>query len=164
MRIHMNSRHQHGFSILEIMIGIFIFVVGLLALSSLQGALTRAMADAKVRTTAANIAERTIEESRGFSRIESDTVNPKGWFAYNDIVSADTTEVVNGVTYSIDLDVIDHYYNIAGDNFTTTAPPAHWLPLINRSRSRFPGAPRRISAPSRVRISRPPTSAVVKSC
>ncbi len=39
MRIHMKSKLHRGFSILEVMIGIFIFVVGLLALSSLQGAL-----------------------------------------------------------------------------------------------------------------------------
>ena len=110
-----------GFSILEVMIGIFIFVVGLLALSALQGALTRSMADAKVRTTATNIAERILESQRGFSRLQSDTANPKTFFAFNDITSADTTETVDGVTYSIDMDVSDFYYQLAGDNFSETA-------------------------------------------
>ena len=57
MKKHMKSINQGGFSILEVLIGIFIFAVGLLAISALQGALTRAMADSKVRTTAVNVAE-----------------------------------------------------------------------------------------------------------
>ena len=121
MRTQINSSRQNGFSILEVVIGIFIFVVGLLALSSLQGALTRSMLDAKVRTTAVNIAERTIEVQRGFTRLISDTAVPATFIAYNDIVTADTTETVNGITYSIGVDVTDYYYQLAGDNFTTDA-------------------------------------------
>lgn len=115
------SRHQ-GFSIIEVLIGIFIFVVGLLALSALQGALTRSMADAKVRTTATNIADRLLESQRGFSRLQSDTAVPKTFFAYNDIVSAVTSETVDGVAYSIDMDVSDFYYDLATDTFSTDAP------------------------------------------
>ncbi len=114
------SRHT-GFSILEVMIGIFIFVVGLLALSALQGALTRSMADAKIRTTASNIAERVLESQRGFTALQSDTATPKTFFAFNDITDANTTETIDGVTYSIDMDVSNFYYQVGGDNFTTTA-------------------------------------------
>ncbi len=124
MNKRMNTRGQNGFSILEVVIGIFIFAVGLLALSSLQGALTRSMADSKVRTTAANIAERLIESQRGFTNLISDTANPKTFIAYNDIVNSDTTEVINGITYTIDMDVTDYYYQLAGDNFTTTTTGA----------------------------------------
>lgn len=118
MKKRINTRGQSGFSILEVVIGIFIFAVGLLALSALQGALTRSMADAKVRTTAANIAERLIENQRGFTRLISDTVTPPTFLAYNDIVSLNDTEDVNGITYTIDMDVTDYYYQLAGDNFT----------------------------------------------
>lgn len=107
-----------GFSILEVMIGIFIFVVGLLALSALQGALTRSMADAKVRTTATNIAERILESQRGFTRLQSDTATPATFFAFNDITSDETTETVDGVVYSIDMVVSNFYYQIGGDNFS----------------------------------------------
>lgn len=122
MKKHMKSINQGGFSILEVLIGIFIFAVGLLAISALQGALTRAMADSKVRTTAVNVAERLIESQRGFTQLLSDTANPRTFFAYNDIVSADTTETINGMTYTIDLDVRDYHYQLAGDTFTETAP------------------------------------------
>lgn len=111
-----------GFSIMEVMIGIFIFVVGLLALSALQGALTRSMADAKVRTTAVNIAERTIEEHRGFTDLISDTAVPPTFNAYNDIVDSAVNETFNGITYTVTTDVTDHYYDISSDGFTETAP------------------------------------------
>ena len=111
-----------GFSILEVMIGIFIFVVGLLALSALQGALTRSMVDAKVRTTATNIAERLIEQQRGFPRLESDTAEPKTFFAYNDITSVNTSETIDGVIYSINMNVGDYYYQPATGTFSMTAP------------------------------------------
>jgi Tfp pilus assembly protein PilV len=113
---------QTGFSILEVMIGIFIFVVGLLALSALQGALTRSMADAKVRTTATNIAERILESQRGFTRLQSDTATPKTFFAYNDIADEITSEPIDGVTYSINMNVTDYYYQLGSDSFATTAP------------------------------------------
>ena len=48
---HLMTR-QSGFSIMEVMIGIAIFAIGMLALASLQGALTRSTAEAKVRAEA----------------------------------------------------------------------------------------------------------------
>jgi len=76
------------------------------------------MADSKLRTAAANIADRAIESERGFVRLETDPDNVL--HAYNDIVSADTTKTVNGVVYTIDKDVTDYYYTLTGDTFTTT--------------------------------------------
>jgi Tfp pilus assembly protein PilV len=132
-----NYLKQRGFSILEVVIGIFVFVVGMMALAALQGALTRAMTDAKVRTTAASIAERTIERQRGFGRLMTD---PGGQlFAYNDITSSsswatsdnnitnssswatsDKTISANGVIYTIDQVVTDYYYSLAADGFCHT--------------------------------------------
>jgi type II secretory pathway pseudopilin PulG len=120
MRKQKQSRKQHGFSILEVVIGIFIFVVGLLALVALQGALTRSMADSKFRTTAANLADREIERQRGFTRLLT-AVTPGVPHAYNDIVTpgTDPTPEVGGVTYTIDMNVTDYYYDLATDTFAT---------------------------------------------
>jgi type II secretory pathway pseudopilin PulG len=120
MRIHSNYRKQNGFSILEVVIGIFIFVVGMLALAALQGALTRSMADAKLRTTAVNLADRAIERQRGFTQLLT-AATPGEPFAYNDIVTpgTDPTEPRDGVNYTIDMNVTDYYYQLATDTFTT---------------------------------------------
>ena len=114
MRKQSNERKQNGFSILEVVIGIFIFIVGMLALAALQGALTRSMADSKLRTTAVNLADRAIESQRGFSQLQTGG----GVHAYNDIVSDDYTVDENGVTYTFDLDVTDYYYHLDTDTFT----------------------------------------------
>ena len=124
MRKHMKCTRQNGFSIMEVLIGIFIFAVGLLALSALQGALTRSMADAKVRTTAANIAEFTIESSRNFSRLLTDTVGDPPVFAYNDIVTDSNPATANGINYTVAVDVTDYYYELATDSYTTTSTGA----------------------------------------
>ena len=121
MRKQTDSRKQSGFSIIEVVIGIFIFVVGMLALAALQGALTRSMADSKMRTTAVNIADRAIERTRGFTQLLT-AATPGVPHAYNDIVTpgSDPTITVNGVTYTIDMDVTDYYYQLSTDTFTTT--------------------------------------------
>ena len=43
---------EPGFSLLELVIGMFIFSVGMLALAALQGQLTRSQVDASVRSVA----------------------------------------------------------------------------------------------------------------
>ena len=55
---------QSGYSILEVVIAIVIFAIGMLALASFQGALTRSTAEAKVRTEAVSIAEEVIEAQK----------------------------------------------------------------------------------------------------
>jgi len=125
MRKQIQSRKQYGFSILEVVIGIFIFTVGLLAMAALQGALTRSMADSKLRTTAVNLADRAIERQRGFTRLLT-AVTPGVPHAYNDIVTpgVDPTITLNGVTYTINMDVTDYYYDLASDGFTMTSTGA----------------------------------------
>ena len=56
---------QKGFSFIEVVIGLFIFTAGMLALAALQGQLTRSQADAAVRSVATNIAEDTIYTVEG---------------------------------------------------------------------------------------------------
>ncbi|MDX1459988.1 MAG: prepilin-type N-terminal cleavage/methylation domain-containing protein [Xanthomonadales bacterium] len=116
-----NFRHQSGFNILEVLIAIAIFAIGLLALSALQGSLTRVAAESNLRTVASNIAERTIEDMRAFGRIDTD---PAGVInAYNDIVDSAPETITDGVyTFTRDVDVIDYFYDPATDTFSETAP------------------------------------------
>ena len=120
---------QRGFSLMEVLIGIAIFAIGMLALASLQGALTRSTAEAKVRTTAVNIAERVIEGQRGFAELVTG-----GAFSFEDIDDAtlyfdgemtryaDTPDDPVGVTYTLTQVVDDYYYDLVSDTFTTTDP------------------------------------------
>ena len=112
MKRQIISRKQNGFSILEVVIGIFIFVVGLLALAALQGALTRSMADSKLRTTAVNIADSFIERQRGFIQLVDP--DPDAPHTYEDIKTPlnPYEEDVGGVTYTIDMQVKDYFYDL----------------------------------------------------
>ncbi len=127
---------QRGFSLMEVLIGIAIFAIGMLALASLQGALTRSTAEAKVRTTAVNIAEQIIEGQRGFAAVVTG-----GAFSFEDIVDVTSgspiifdsemtrnPDPVVGVTYTVTQDVTDHYYDLATDTFTDTVPTGTVIP------------------------------------
>ena len=130
MRIHIqqNTRQfeitepagwaQRGMSLLEVLIGIVIFAIGMLALASLQGNLTRSAADANARSVAVTLAEELIERKRGFARIAVG-----GLPAYADIVDNEViTETHGGIEYTITTAVADFYYDRDTDSFTTTAP------------------------------------------
>ena len=57
-------RKASGMTLLDVLLAIVIFVVGMLALAALQGNLTRSSTDASVRTMATNLAEELIEGMR----------------------------------------------------------------------------------------------------
>ena len=50
MNVKKATVQQKGFNLLEVLIGIAIFVIGMMALASLQGNLTRSASDANART------------------------------------------------------------------------------------------------------------------
>jgi type II secretory pathway pseudopilin PulG len=107
---------QRGFSFIELVIGLFIFTAGMLALAALQGQLTRSQADAAVRSVATNIAEEQIELIRGFGLIDNDPGNSIP--AYNDIQNDSFTVSRGGIDYSVDIQVTDYYFDLATDSFT----------------------------------------------
>ena len=112
------NRHIKGFSLLEVLISIVIFAFGLLALVQLQGSLSRSAADANQRTVAVNLAEETMEQRRGFSRL---TTDPNGSVpAYADIVGGTQYRTRGGIVYRVDSVVRDYYYS--GESVTTSAP------------------------------------------
>ncbi len=106
-------RSQVGYSLMEVLIGIAIFAIGMLALASLQGALTRATVESKVRTEAVNIAEEQIESQRGFGQLAATA----GVFDYSDIVSGSSTVQRNGVNYTVTQTVTDYWYDTQSDSF-----------------------------------------------
>jgi type IV pilus assembly protein PilV len=109
-------RRARGFTLIEVLIGIVIFALGMLALAQLQGSLARNSTDSNARTVAANIAEETIEAARRFSQISSDGTNA----AYNDIVDGTATITRGGNSYTVTTNETGYYYN--NGTFTTTAP------------------------------------------
>ena len=116
----MNSRKQYqpGFSMLELVIGLFIFAVGMLSLASLQGQLIRSQADASVRSVATNIAEEQVEFLHGFGLIDN---NPDNLIpAYTDIVDRSFTVTRGNVNFLVDVQITDYYYNLSTDRFSTT--------------------------------------------
>jgi prepilin-type N-terminal cleavage/methylation domain-containing protein len=111
----MQGRHA-GYTLIEVLVGILIFALGMMALAKLQGNLARNSGDANARTVATNIAEETIEAARTFGRIDSDGVNA----AYNDIVDGTVTISRGNQNYTVTTDVTDYYYHVDTDDFSTT--------------------------------------------
>jgi prepilin-type N-terminal cleavage/methylation domain-containing protein len=117
--INARKRNSSGFTLIEVLMGILIFAVGMMALAKLQGNLARNSGDANARTVATNIAEEVIEEARVFGQIDSDGTNA----AYNDIDDGFAlSPIVRGnIEYTVVSDVTDYYISADG-TLTTTAP------------------------------------------
>ena len=113
---------SRGYTLVEVLVGILIFAVGMMALAQLQGNLAQNSSDANARTVAANIAEEVIEAARAFSQIDSDGVN----HAYNDIVTGTDTITRAGNVYTVNTNVTDYYYvsNGANDKTFTDVQPS----------------------------------------
>lgn len=114
------GRHAHGMTLLEVLIGIAIFAIGMLALTQLQGGLARSAGDAATRTVAINIAEEVIERTRGFSRVtqDPDGIEP----AYLDIEPMQYAVTRAGVAYAVNVQVTDYWYDRSSQQFTTSEP------------------------------------------
>jgi len=116
----MSNLRQRGFSLLELVIGLFIFATGMLALASLQGQLTRSQVDAAVRSVATNIAEEQIELVRAFGLIENEPDNSIP--AYSDIQDRTFTVSRGNLNYDVIIQVTDYYYDLSTDQFGTSNP------------------------------------------
>lgn len=113
-----NISKTGGYTLIEVLVGIVIFAVGMMALAQLQGNLAKNSGDANARTVATNVAEETIEFARSFGQLTSDGTN----HAYADIVDGIATVERAGYTYTVNSDVTDYYYVPASKTFTTTQP------------------------------------------
>jgi prepilin-type N-terminal cleavage/methylation domain-containing protein len=118
MNMNARKRYGKGYTLIEVLVGMVIFALGMMALAQLQGSLARNSGDSNARTVAANIAEEVIESARTFSQITSDGVNR----AYEDIADGSLTVTRAGNQYAVSIDVTDYYYDPGTEGFTTTAP------------------------------------------
>jgi len=107
------KRIHRGYTLLEVLIGIVIFALGIMALAQLQGNLSKSSADANARSVATNVAEETIERARTFSQITAGV----GVTAFNDIVNKTDTTERGGINYTVEQVVTDYYYNPADGTF-----------------------------------------------
>jgi len=104
----MKFHRYKGFSLVEVMIALVVVAVGLLALSRYHIELFQASGDAGRRTVAAQIAEQTMDDLRGFSNIGADSDGDG---------NADLSEHV----YDLIIGGVDV------DGKTTTVPSGHTL-------------------------------------
>ena len=106
------KRCNRGFTLIEVLVGMTIFALGMLALVHLQGNLARNSGDSNSRTVANNIAEELIEGFRTFSQIETD---PGGVAdAFEDIATGNSVVNRGGISYEVDIVVTDFYSSRSG--------------------------------------------------
>jgi type IV pilus modification protein PilV len=108
---------QAGFTLMEVLIGIVVFAVGMMALAQLQGNLSKSSADSNAKTVALNIAEETVESLRSFSQVSASNSAS----AFNNIVNGTETVPRGGLDYTVTRTVTDYYYHPDG-SFQVTKP------------------------------------------
>jgi Tfp pilus assembly protein PilV len=111
-----------GFSLLDVVIAIAVFSIGVLAMAQYQTSLVRSNLDARLRTMASNLAEETIETQRRFVRLDHDSSGSQ--FAYSDIIDATSTRRLGGVDFTISQTVTEYYWSKATQQFETTPQPS----------------------------------------
>ena len=115
-------KRMRGFALLDVVIAILIFAVGMLALASLQTNLTRSSVDANTRTVAANVGEEILEGLRAFRLVSTD---PDGAiFAFADIDKAYVDRTVNrgGIDYTVTGSVTAYDFDTDTDDRTAVTP------------------------------------------
>ena len=107
---------SRGYTLIEVLIGILIFAVGMMALAQLQGNLAQNSGDANARTVAMNLAEELIEMDRTFSVLAANGTDD----AYEDITTLMNKPYERiGVQFKVDK-VVSDYYHQADGTFSTT--------------------------------------------
>ena len=95
----MQIDNENGFTLIEVLVALTIFSIGLLALASMQVTSLRGNANAQVLTSATTLAEGTLE-------------GLLSWDADDDRLDADVTDVeIDGSPFTIEGGGTMHSYN-----------------------------------------------------
>jgi prepilin-type N-terminal cleavage/methylation domain-containing protein len=131
------SKHNHGFSLVEVMVALLVLAIGILGISKLQLALIRNSSDANQRSVAVSVAQQKIDDLRSFAHLtlgtSTDTI-PDAWttgiatnlLSFAHIADdaggtiAATAITVGNYVYTLSWDVTDYYYT--GDPSVATTP------------------------------------------
>jgi|GEM_PF-837926 len=117
MRGFKSITRQAGVSLVEVLVAVVVFAVGLLAIAALQGTLVRSGNDSKSRTVATSLAEQKMEEFKAFTK-ETDFDNISGGtetFVGND-PDSDGHGSVSGVDLVRTWTVTDYAYSQPNGN------------------------------------------------
>jgi len=109
---------NRGHTLIEVLVGMIIFALGMMALASLQGNLARNSGDSNARTVANNLAEEVIEAARNFSQV-TPSDPPGSADAFADIVGGEEVIERGGVNYTVASAVTDYYYDSDSGMFIT---------------------------------------------
>lgn len=102
MKYSGRMQSQRGFSLLEVLVAIVVFAVGLLAIASLQGNLMQSGSDAKARTVATSLAEAQVEQLRTF--LDDDD--------YDAVAGSTEAVTEGGVEFQRSTQITDYYYQV----------------------------------------------------
>jgi type IV pilus modification protein PilV len=129
-----STYNSGGYTLVEVLVGILIFAVGMMALAQLQGNLAQNSSDANARTVAINVAEEVMEAVRSFADVSADgtartygeildgTQTGTDRHAFNDIVDGTATVTRAGYSYNVSVDVSDYYYVPVSKTFVEGKP------------------------------------------
>jgi len=67
------TKKNHGFSLIEVMLAVFILSIGILAVAKFQGTLLKSGSETKARAAALTLAQQKIDDLRGFGQLEAAT-------------------------------------------------------------------------------------------
>jgi type IV pilus modification protein PilV len=116
MQHYKNKHYQQGVGLLEVLIAAAVFMVGLLAVISLQTHVLRSNSDARDRTVATHLAQDKLEDWRGILDTATD-------YAAIGNTAAPEIRTVDGKDYNITVDVTGYNIMPAGAEATTSGEP-----------------------------------------
>jgi len=120
LKLEKNGERMTGGMLLEVVLAIAVFAIGMLALMQLQGNLTRSSADANARTVATNIAEEIVEDIRGFKKVRADADTEDT--EYLELVGDALADTITrgGIEYTVTSEIKDFWRDDINDTYIST--------------------------------------------